>query len=127
MPNDYPSEEEIWQWRSSRAWVEWGRVTGIPDKSIGAYLRRRGWAAKAIRRGKGEGTGAKGSRIIEAPCSECYRKNIPVEDLTDDRLCHKCDIARQAREAAPVDLEAEREAYLQRRREEYELLTDPGP
>ena len=112
----YPSDEEVWRWRETRGWAAWAEVTGIPPKSVSGYFRRHGWVAKSIPTGPGEGPGAKGSRIVAAPCAECWRKRVPVEDLTGSRLCRECEIGRKAGEAAPVDLDAEREAYLQRRR-----------
>ena len=113
--DQYPSAEEVWRWRDTRGWAAWSEICAIPPKTVRSYFGRHGWEAEPIRRRSGEGRGAKGSRIVAAPCAECWRKRVPVDDLTGDRLCRECDIGRKAREDAPVDLETEREAYLRRR------------
>lgn len=112
-----PTPAELWEWRETRAWAEWSRIRDMPPKSIANYYRRRGWGCEVLY--GGEGSGARGSRISHAPCTECGRHGVPVGELSDGRRCARCEARIRAVDAAPgishEELVRERERYLRRR------------
>ena len=109
-----PSREEVLA-HPERQWSEWAEVLDVPVTRLTTLMSERGWHREMV---APNGPGASSpSRLSHAPCAGCG-ESVPVEDLDGDE-CSGC-LAPADEALAPgvtrADLEAEREAYLRRRR-----------
>ena len=94
----------VWRERHARTWTCWAHEMGHDPSAVASHMRARGWRRENV------------SVLTHAPCARCKRKEVPVADLSEDRVCPQCRSAEEAGTLSHEDLRREREAYLRRQR-----------
>ena len=86
-----PTADEIWTTYRDTSWADLAAIVGMGPKAMREAGYRMGFRRSS----------APGTPLTHAPCRECGRKYVPVEELDADRTCWRC-VERRRQEPAEV-------------------------